>query len=417
MRGVARRPASRPGRAAPASGVPVDPEVSTASGAGSSAASHSRSSARISAAVPCTGLRLAGLLTSGSRVCLPESPTVTTPAQWLEGARPRTLPAAVSPVLAGTGVAAYVDQAVWWKAAARAGGRARAAGRRELRQRLLRRHPRHRRRPGRPAAAGRLRRRHARGAVKRGGVRGVRRRRWSPGWCSPRPRVVAGAGRRAARSWPRGSTPAARSPTATTALGEVMVFVFFGLVAVVGHDVRADRDAPAARAGTPRSGSARWPARSWSPTTCATSRPTATSASARWRWCSATQRTRALYALLVGAAAGRAGRASRCRTSRLALLGLVFLLPAVPAARLVLTGAAGRDLVPVLQRTGVASCSTPPASSWACWSPRSDRRAAWPAFRRPAEACVPCAVHAASAGSFRAFAPTRRVVSGGRRRG
>src|SRR5664279_4412978 len=43
---------------------------------------------------------------------------MATPAQWLEGARPRTLPAAVSPVLAGTGVAAYVDGAVWWKAAA-----------------------------------------------------------------------------------------------------------------------------------------------------------------------------------------------------------------------------------------------------------------------------------------------------------
>src|SRR3954468_1481002 len=42
---------------------------------------------------------------------------MATPAQWLEGARPRTLPAAVSPVLAGTGVAAYVDHAVWWKAA------------------------------------------------------------------------------------------------------------------------------------------------------------------------------------------------------------------------------------------------------------------------------------------------------------
>ena len=36
-------------------------------------------------------------------------PTGTpTAAQWLAGARPRTLPAAVSPVLAGTGVAAYV---------------------------------------------------------------------------------------------------------------------------------------------------------------------------------------------------------------------------------------------------------------------------------------------------------------------
>ena len=41
---------------------------------------------------------------------------MATPEQWLAGARPRTLPAAVSPVLAGTGVAAYLDAAVWWKA-------------------------------------------------------------------------------------------------------------------------------------------------------------------------------------------------------------------------------------------------------------------------------------------------------------
>ncbi|MFT4085236.1 MAG: 1,4-dihydroxy-2-naphthoate polyprenyltransferase [Nocardioides sp.] len=41
---------------------------------------------------------------------------MATPAQWLEGARPRTLPAALSPVIAGTGVAAYVDRFVWWKA-------------------------------------------------------------------------------------------------------------------------------------------------------------------------------------------------------------------------------------------------------------------------------------------------------------
>ena len=35
---------------------------------------------------------------------------MTSPADWLAGARPRTLPAAVAPVLAGTGVAAYVDE-------------------------------------------------------------------------------------------------------------------------------------------------------------------------------------------------------------------------------------------------------------------------------------------------------------------
>ena len=34
---------------------------------------------------------------------------MTTAAQWLEGARPRTLPAAVTPVLVGTGAAAQVD--------------------------------------------------------------------------------------------------------------------------------------------------------------------------------------------------------------------------------------------------------------------------------------------------------------------
>ncbi|HEV7419101.1 MAG TPA: 1,4-dihydroxy-2-naphthoate polyprenyltransferase [Mycobacterium sp.] len=37
-------------------------------------------------------------------------------AQWVEGARPRTLPNAVAPVIAGTGAAAWLDSAVWWKA-------------------------------------------------------------------------------------------------------------------------------------------------------------------------------------------------------------------------------------------------------------------------------------------------------------
>ena len=41
---------------------------------------------------------------------------MATPAQWLAGARPRTLPAAVAPVLAGTGVAVWLEEAVWWKA-------------------------------------------------------------------------------------------------------------------------------------------------------------------------------------------------------------------------------------------------------------------------------------------------------------
>jgi len=36
--------------------------------------------------------------------------------QWVEGARPRTLPNAVAPVIAGTGAAAWLHSAVWWKA-------------------------------------------------------------------------------------------------------------------------------------------------------------------------------------------------------------------------------------------------------------------------------------------------------------
>lgn len=41
---------------------------------------------------------------------------VATVAQWIEGARPRTLPNAIAPVIAGTGAAAWLGAAVWWKA-------------------------------------------------------------------------------------------------------------------------------------------------------------------------------------------------------------------------------------------------------------------------------------------------------------
>jgi len=41
---------------------------------------------------------------------------VATFSQWISGARPRTLPNAVAPVVAGTGAAAWLHSAVWWKA-------------------------------------------------------------------------------------------------------------------------------------------------------------------------------------------------------------------------------------------------------------------------------------------------------------
>jgi 1,4-dihydroxy-2-naphthoate polyprenyltransferase len=43
---------------------------------------------------------------------------VTKPTQWVAGSRPRTLPAAVVPVLVGTAVAAAGGHVVWWRSAA-----------------------------------------------------------------------------------------------------------------------------------------------------------------------------------------------------------------------------------------------------------------------------------------------------------
>ncbi len=42
---------------------------------------------------------------------------VATVSQWVEGARPRTLPNAIAPVVVGVGAAAHVGEVNWWKAA------------------------------------------------------------------------------------------------------------------------------------------------------------------------------------------------------------------------------------------------------------------------------------------------------------
>ena len=234
-------------------GRPVDPEVSISSGSGVGASSQSASGRDLSgragdgtqaahrrhaspAVEPRTGLRFpAAELDANQRIrCssgtmrdrttprdLRRAP-LTDPAPWrpprsgCEGARPRTLPAAISPVLAGTGVAAFTHDAVWWKALLALRAVAGAAGGRQLRQRLLRRRPWHRRGPGRPAPAGRLRRGHARAPSKRAaftafGVGAAAR----PG-AGRDHGLVAGRGRRASASWPPGSTPAGRTPTATS---------------------------------------------------------------------------------------------------------------------------------------------------------------------------------------------------------
>ena len=135
-------------------------------------------------------------------------------------------------------------------------------------------------------------------------------------------------------------------------LGEVMVFVFFGLVAVVGTTyVQTETwEWPAlfAAVGIGALACAILVAnnlRDIPSDTVAGKRTLAVKLGA--------DRTRALYALLVLAAAA-AVVAVAVSTTWWALLGLGFLAPAAPAVRTVVGGATGPDLVPVLQQTGVA---------------------------------------------------------------
>ena len=137
---------------------------------------------------------------------------MATPAQWVAGARPRTLPAAVAPVLVGTGAAAALDGFRLGAGAARAGRRARAAGRGQLRQRLLRRHaaaptPTGSGRCGWSARAPPPR---ARCCVAAGA--GLRRRGASPGWRWRRCRAGGWSPSARSASRPPGPTPAGPIP-------------------------------------------------------------------------------------------------------------------------------------------------------------------------------------------------------------
>ena len=150
--------APRPTRAAPAPtaatsfGVPVDPEVRTTTAPEPPSASQSVDQPLDRAGEPATrpqrptpdvgraaavptrvGARAPRPTPSGRppvRTRLRHLATVTTTAQWIEGARPRTLPAAISPVVAGTGGRRPRAPAVVVEGAARARRRARAADRR-----------------------------------------------------------------------------------------------------------------------------------------------------------------------------------------------------------------------------------------------------------------------------------------------
>jgi 1,4-dihydroxy-2-naphthoate polyprenyltransferase len=135
-------------------------------------------------------------------------------------------------------------------------------------------------------------------------------------------------------------------------LGEVMVFVFFGLVAVVGTTYVQTQDFSLA---------ALYAAVGVGALACAIlvannlrDIPTDTEHGKRTlAVLLGADRTRGLYVLLVAAAAV-AVVAVAGATSWWALLGLGFLVPAARGVRTVLSGAVGPALIPVLQSTGMA---------------------------------------------------------------
>jgi 1,4-dihydroxy-2-naphthoate octaprenyltransferase len=275
---------------------------------------------------------------------------VATPADWLAGARPRTLPAAISPVLAGTGVAAYVDSFVWWKALLALvvslalqvavnyandysdGVRGTDADRVGP-MRLV----------GSGAATP--------GAVKRAaflafgvaGVAGLVLAATTAWWL-----VAVGLLCVLAAWFYTGGS----KPYGYLGLGEVMVFVFFGLVAVVGTTyVQTETWEWAALYAAVGVGAL----------ACAilvanNLRDIPTDVVAGKRTLAVVlgdRRTRFLYLALVVLAAV-AVVAVAVVTSWWALVGLLFLVLAAPAVRTVLGGAAGPGLIPVLQKTGLA---------------------------------------------------------------
>ena len=275
---------------------------------------------------------------------------MATPAQWLEGARPRTLPAAVAPVLAGTGVAAYLDQAVWPKAlTALAVALALQVGVNYANDYSdgIRGTDADRVGPLRLVGSGAA----SPAAVKRAALAsfavaaafGLLLAATTAWWL-----VLVGVASVLAAWYYTGG----RRPYGYLGLGEVMVFVFFGLVAVMGTTYVQTRSFPLA---------ALYAALGVGALACAIlvannlrDVPTDTEAGKRTlAVLLGEEHTRYLYTFLVGVAAV-ALLGVVLETTWLALLALVFLVPAVGAARTVLRGTTGRGLVPVLQRTGTA---------------------------------------------------------------
>ena len=278
---------------------------------------------------------------------------MATPAHWLQGARPRTLPAAIAPVLAGTGVAAYDDEFVAWKAllalvvslALQV-----AVNYANDYSDGIRGTDDERVGPLRLVGSGLA----SPGAVKRAaflafgvaGAAGLVLAATTAWWL-----VAVGLLCVLAAWYYTGGS----KPYGYLGLGEVMVFVFFGLVAVAGTTY----------VQTEEWGDSGWTAlvagAGVGALACAIlvvnnlrDIPTDTVAgkitlAVRL----GDRRTRGFYAFLVAVALVMLVLVA-IDTTPWAMLGLLFLALALPACRIVLGGAVGPGLIPVLQQTGLA---------------------------------------------------------------
>ncbi|MEV5003397.1 1,4-dihydroxy-2-naphthoate polyprenyltransferase [Nocardioides sp. LML1-1-1.1] len=279
---------------------------------------------------------------------------MATPAHWIAGARLRTLPAAVAPVLAGTAVAAYADEAVWWKAllalvvslALQVGvnyandysdGIRGTDDERVGPLRLV----------GSGLASPAAVKRAAFASFGVAALAGLALTVATGAWWL----VAVGAVSVLAAWYYTGGS----KPYGYLGLGEVMVFVFFGLVATVGTTWvqteawgRIGWASVVAGAGVGALACAILVANNLRdiPTDEVAGKITLAVRLGD-------RRTRLFYAVLVASSAA-AVLALAALTSWWALLGLGFLVPAGAGARIVLGGARGPALIPVLQRTGVA---------------------------------------------------------------
>ena len=275
---------------------------------------------------------------------------MATAGQWIEGARPRTLPAAVSPVLAGTGAAAWSHQEVWWKAALalvvalllqvgvnyandysdgiRGTDDDRVGPLRLVGSRVAT-----------PAAV----KRAAFLCFGLAAVVGLVLAATTAWWL-----VAVGALSMLAAWYYTGG----KKPYGYLGLGELMVFVFFGLVAVLGTQyVQAEE--------------LTWPglyaALGVGALACAilvanNLRDIPTDSESGKNTLAVRlgdDRTRQFYGLL-GSASLLALLALAWSTHWAALVGLVAYVPMIRAVHVVTRGARGRDLIPVLQLTGLA---------------------------------------------------------------